>query len=90
MVNYFVDQTLLFYKMKMIKENKLEILLTILYVFLLGFLFFSVFSCNQKSANTEKILPTEKAKQRVVPEKIQEEKTPIKTIHTYEVVMVIP
>ena len=35
----------IFYKMKMIKENKLEILLTILYVFLLGFLFFSVFSC---------------------------------------------
>ncbi len=74
----------------MIKDNKLEILLTILYAFLFSFLFFSVFSCNQKSAKTKNVLPAEKAKQHIVSGKVQEKKNPVKTITNYEVVMVIP
>lgn len=76
--------------MKMIKENKFEILLTVLYILVFGFLFFSVFSCNQKSAKTKNVLPAEKAKQQIVSEKVQAKQTPVKTITTYEVVMVIP
>ena len=76
--------------MKMIKENKFEILLTVLYILVFGFLFFSVFSFNQKSAKTKNVLHAEKAKQQIVSEKVQAKQTPVKTITTYEVVMVIP
>ena len=74
----------------MIKENKLEILLTLLYILVFGFLFFSVFSCKNMTLEEEKVLPAEKAKQQIVSVKVQAKQTPVKTIITYEVVMVIP
>ena len=54
-----MTKTKLFSEMKMIKENKFEILLTVLYILVFGFLFFSVFSCNQKSAKTKNTVEKE-------------------------------